>query len=129
VFSSVTISHILKNKNYELCFSAGSFVDQITTKKKVQLSSHWLECLGVPQTGIVSAGSLIKLEPEKKVQSAGHWLQCRIVLAGSSLCFLAGSLIKLQITTGKKVQSSGLLTPFATHVTLYFTMFVLKTKK
>jgi hypothetical protein len=29
-------------------------------------------------------------------------LQCRIVLAGSSLYFLAGSLIKLQITTGKK---------------------------
>ncbi len=29
VFLSVTISHILKNKNYELCFLAGSFVDQI----------------------------------------------------------------------------------------------------
>ncbi len=34
MFSSVTISHILKNENYELCFSAGSFVDQITTRKK-----------------------------------------------------------------------------------------------
>ncbi len=34
VFSSVTISHILKNKNYELCFSVGSFVGQITTGKK-----------------------------------------------------------------------------------------------
>jgi hypothetical protein len=33
VFSSVTISHILKNENYELCFLAGSFVDQITTEK------------------------------------------------------------------------------------------------
>ncbi len=31
VFSSVTISHILKNENYELCFLAGFFVDQITT--------------------------------------------------------------------------------------------------
>jgi hypothetical protein len=31
VFSSVTISHILKNENYELCFSAGFFVNQITT--------------------------------------------------------------------------------------------------
>jgi hypothetical protein len=31
VFSSVTISHILKNENYELCFSAGFLVDQITT--------------------------------------------------------------------------------------------------
>ena len=26
--------HILKNENYELCFLVGSFVDQITTKKK-----------------------------------------------------------------------------------------------
>jgi hypothetical protein len=33
MFSSVTISHILKNENYELCFLAGSFVNQITTKK------------------------------------------------------------------------------------------------
>ncbi len=41
-------------------------------------------------------------------------------LADSLLCFSAGSLIKLQIMTGKKVQSSGLLTPFATHVTFYF---------
>ncbi len=51
------------------CF--GGFLDQITTRKKVQLS--------------------------------GHWLKCQIVLAGLLLCFLAGSLIKLQITTGKKV--------------------------
>ena len=33
VFSSVTIFHILKNENYELCFSANFFVDQITTGK------------------------------------------------------------------------------------------------
>jgi hypothetical protein len=43
VFLSVTISHILKNENYELCFLAGSFVDQTTTGKKVQLSGRWLE--------------------------------------------------------------------------------------
>jgi hypothetical protein len=42
------ISQILKNENYELCFSAGSFVNQITTGKKVQSSGRWLECLGVP---------------------------------------------------------------------------------
>ncbi len=29
----------------------------------------------------------------------------------------------------KKVQSAGSLTPFATHVTFIFTMFVLKTRK
>ncbi len=79
-----------------------TLVDQITTGKKVQLSGHRLECLGVPWAWIVLAGSSIKLQPEKKVQLSGHWLQCRIVLAGPSLCFLAGSLIKLQITTGKK---------------------------
>jgi hypothetical protein len=33
VFSSVTIFHILKNENYELCFLANFFVDQITTGK------------------------------------------------------------------------------------------------
>jgi hypothetical protein len=33
VFSSVTTSHILKNENYELCFLAGFFVDQITAGK------------------------------------------------------------------------------------------------
>ncbi len=42
------ISHIMKNESYELCFLAGSFINQITTGKKVQLSGHWLECLGVP---------------------------------------------------------------------------------
>jgi hypothetical protein len=34
VFLSVTISHILNNENYELCFLAGTFVDQNTTGKK-----------------------------------------------------------------------------------------------
>jgi hypothetical protein len=52
---SVTTSHILKNQNYELCFSADSFIDQITTGKKgtvVWLSvrmfggSMSLECFG-----------------------------------------------------------------------------------
>ncbi len=33
VFLSVTIVHILKNENYELCFLANFFVDQITTGK------------------------------------------------------------------------------------------------
>jgi hypothetical protein len=86
-------------------------------KQKVQLSGRWLECLGVPSAWIVLAGSLIKLQPEKKVQLSGYWLQCWIVLAGLSLCFLVGSSIKLQIATGKKVQLSGSLTPFATHAT------------
>ncbi len=33
VFSSVTIFHILKNENYELCFLTNLFVHQITTGK------------------------------------------------------------------------------------------------
>jgi hypothetical protein len=65
-------------------------------------------------------GFLDQITTEKKVQSSGHWLQCRIILAGSLLCFLAGSLINLQIRTGKKAQSSGSLTQFATHATFYF---------
>ncbi len=47
-------------------FLAGSFVDQITTRKKVQLSGRRLECLGVPSARIVLVGSSIKLRPEKK---------------------------------------------------------------
>jgi hypothetical protein len=33
VILSVTIFHILKNENYELCFLAGFFIDKITTGK------------------------------------------------------------------------------------------------
>jgi hypothetical protein len=33
VFLNVTIFHILKNENYELCFSAGFFIDEIMTGK------------------------------------------------------------------------------------------------
>ncbi len=33
VFLSVTISQILKNENYELCFLAGFFINQSTTGK------------------------------------------------------------------------------------------------
>ncbi len=76
---------------------------KLQPEKKVQLSGRQLECLGVLSARIVSAGSSIKkIQPEKKVQSSVHWLQCRIVLAGSSLCFLEGSLIKLQIMTRKR---------------------------
>ncbi len=74
---------------------------KLRPEKKVELSGRQLECLGVPSAWIVLAGSSIKLRP-KKVQSSGHRLQCQIVLAGSSLCFLAGSSIKLQVMTKTK---------------------------
>ena len=57
-----------------------------------------LDCFG---------GFLDKIMTGKKVQLSGHQLHCRIVLEGSSLCFLVGSPIKLQIMTRKKVQLSG----------------------
>ncbi len=49
VFWSVTIFHILKNENYELCFLANFFVDQITTgnnykRKKRYCVSFFGEC-------------------------------------------------------------------------------------
>jgi hypothetical protein len=46
VFLSVTIFHILKKENYELCFLTNLFVDQITTgktyeKEKKDCVSFW----------------------------------------------------------------------------------------
>jgi hypothetical protein len=43
VFLRVTISHILINENHELCFLAGSFVDQIMTgiKRYSRLAIGW----------------------------------------------------------------------------------------
>jgi hypothetical protein len=38
---SVTISHILKNENYELCFLAGFFFGQITTGKHYDLKKRY----------------------------------------------------------------------------------------
>ncbi len=50
VFLSVIISHILKNENHELCFSAGFLIHQITTgknynhkKKYSRLAVSWNE--------------------------------------------------------------------------------------
>jgi hypothetical protein len=63
------------------CF--GGFLDQIMTRKKGT----------VVWPSVAMFGGLISL--------------AQIVLAGESLCFLAGSSIKLQITTKKKVKSSG----------------------
>jgi hypothetical protein len=50
VFSSVTIFHILKNENYELCFLTNFFVHQITTgenydKRKRTVLVFWVSVL------------------------------------------------------------------------------------
>ncbi len=43
VFSSVTISHILKNENYELCFLAGTYLRKSHYDQKKRYS-----CLAIP---------------------------------------------------------------------------------
>ncbi len=94
---------------------------KLQPEKKVQLSGRWLECLGVPSARIVSAGSSIKLQPEKEgtvVWPSVAMLDC----FGGFIAMFFGRFLN-QITNydqKKMVQLSGLLTPFATHVTLYF---------
>ncbi len=64
------------------CF--GGFLNQITTKKKVQLSGHWLQCqiVLVGSSQCFLAGSSIKLQitTKKKVQLSGHQLECCLYL-------------------------------------------------
>ncbi len=83
VFSSVTISHILKNENYELCFLAGFFVDQIMTGKNYDRKKRYSRlAVGCNKSQITSVVSKYEhqLSPEKnttrkKVQSSGRWLE------------------------------------------------------
>ncbi len=95
MFSSVTISCILKNENYELCFLAGSSVDQITTGKKGTVIWPSVGMFGGSISSDCFGGFLNQITTGKKVQLSGHWLQCLIILASLLLCFLAGSSIKL----------------------------------
>ncbi len=72
VFSSVTILyHISKNENYELCISAGFFVDQITTGKNYdQKKGAGARLLLRPEKKVLVvclAGARLLLQPEKKV--------------------------------------------------------------
>ncbi len=92
VFSSVTISHILRNENSELCFLAGFFVDQITTRKnydhKKKRYSHL--AIGWNKSQITVCRVKIrtptitgkKLRPEKKRYSclAIGWNQSQITV-------------------------------------------------
>ncbi len=85
VFSSVTItSHISKNENYELCISAGFFVDQITTgkittgkKRYSRLAISWNKsqitvCRVKIQTPTITRK---KYDRKKKLQSCGRQLE------------------------------------------------------
>jgi hypothetical protein len=94
---------------------------KLRPEKKVQLSGHWLECLGVPSTQIVSAGSSIKLRPEKKGTVIWPSVAMSDCFGGFVAMFFSRFLNQITNYDRKKmVQLSGLLTPFATHVTLYF---------
>ncbi len=111
---------MLLNKLFYKLF--GGFLCQSNYNRKKRysrLAIIW-NVWGFHQLGLFWQVPRSNYNQKKKVQSSGHCLQCWIVLAGLSLYFFAGSSIKLQITTGKKVQLSGSLTPFATHVTFYF---------
>jgi hypothetical protein len=77
--------------------------------------------LGVPSAWIVLAGSSIKLRPEKKDTVVWPLVAMSDYFGGFVAIFFGGFLDQItQITTGKKEQSSGSLTPFATQVTFNF---------
>ncbi len=82
----------------------GGFLCQLNYNRKKRysrLAVGW-NVWGFHELGLFWRVPRSNYNRKKKVKLSGHWLQCRIVLAGLLLCFLAGSLIKLQITTGKK---------------------------
>ncbi len=95
---------------------------KLQPEKKVQLSGHWLEYLGVPSARIVSAGSSIKkLRPEKKGTVIWPSVAMSDYVGGFVAIYFGGFLDQItNYDRKKKVQLSGLLTPFATHVTFYF---------
>ncbi len=113
---------ISKNENYELCFLAGSFVNQITTGKKrySRLAVGW-NVWGFHQLGLFWRVPWSNYIRKKRYSPLAIGCNVGLFWRDRHYVFQQGSSIKLQITTGeKKLQSSGLLTPFATHVTFYF---------
>ena len=103
MFSSVTISHILKKENYELCFPASSFVNQITTGKNGTVVWPSVRMFGGSMRSDCFGGFLDQITTRKKgtvvwllVAMFGGLVPCaRIILRGSKL------------RPEKKVQSSG----------------------
>jgi hypothetical protein len=115
------ITHILKNENYELCFLAGFFIDQITTKKKrySRLAVGW-NVWGFHQLGLIRRVPLSNYDLKKGtvIWPSVAMLDC---FGGFVAMFFGGFLDQItNYNRKKKVQTSGSLTPFATHVTFYF---------
>jgi hypothetical protein len=113
------LSHISKNENYELCFLAGFFIDQITTgknydrkKRYSHLAVVWNKsqitvCRVKIQTPTITGKNY---DRKKKVQSSGRQLEY--------VSKYKHQMVRPEkITTGKK-GTVILLKPFATHVTL-----------
>jgi hypothetical protein len=120
VFSSVTISHILKNENYEICFLAGFFVDQIKTgknyghkkKRYSRLAVGWnkspiIVCRVKIQTPTITG----KITTRKKRYSrlAIGWNKSQI-----TVCCVK---IRTPTTTRKTTTVKKKVRSFATHVT------------
>ncbi len=104
MFLSVTISHVLENENYELCFSAGSFVDQITTRKKGTVVWPLVIMFGGSMSSECFGGFLNQITTRKIIGTVIWPLVA--MFGGSVLCawiVLTGSKLKLE----KKVESSG----------------------
>ncbi len=80
VFSCVTIFHLLKNENYELCFLANFFVNHFTTGKKYDRKK----------------GSVLVFWPAFSSVTIFHILKSK----NYELCFLAGFFVD-DILTGK----------------------------
>ncbi len=112
------ISPILKNENYELCFLAGSFVDQITTRKKGTVIWPPVGMFGGSISSDCFGGFLAQITSGKKYSRLA--IGCNVGLFWRVCCYVfwrvPQSNCKLQ--PEKKVQSSGSLTPFATRLTL-----------
>jgi hypothetical protein len=102
VFLSVTISHILKNKNYELCFLAGSFFDQITTRKRYShLAVDW-NVWGFHQLRLFWWVPQSNYNQKQKVQLSGHWFAMSDCFGGFVTMFFGGFLDQITNYNQKK---------------------------
>jgi hypothetical protein len=121
VFSSVTISHISKNENYEICFSSGFFIDQIKTgknydhtkKRYSRLAVGWNKSqITVCRVKIRTPTITGKITTRKKKVTVVWPLVGINLIQPSVMSKYEHQLRPEKITTAKKKVES-----FATHVT------------
>jgi hypothetical protein len=102
-------------------FLAGSFINQITTEKKGTVVWLSVGMFGDSISSDCFGGFLNQFTTGKKgtvIWPSDAMLDC---FGGFVAMFFGGFLDQItNYDRKKKVQSSGLLTPFATHVTFYF---------